>query len=639
MEAFECSGRWWLPGAEEKSVAGTLNVSSSGGMKLFLLGALGPTRAFRLEKSHPIILGSVDKSPNGNEVTLTGTFLTAAKLGAFADAPETYHVARGYFGALLPEEPAFAFGSMRLRLGGLGEWIHTRSGFEVKASPFGKVGETIPLAFYTAHEPVSAEVPEGSISLDYGLSASFSAREYQFREEAWVKVTCETPTSADELNGRYAYAVRNLMSFVCDRAQTINRFSVYRPKAPRDEILVVGELIHPADAEAKDEVSWDEMLFTLSDVDFPNFIGNWLRLTRDYSAACNVYFGLMYGPPAFLDITFQNVANAVRLYHARHKDGAALRASDEQHMKSILAALPLSHRVWLVNRLGPSPYPPFQVALSSLLERHGVSMEPLIAGRRERFVNEATGTLEFVLRREPEAAPAASFGADLYWLTQKLRFLLKACFLDEAGFPAEKIRECFSRNRLYQHIYELELRRETTGGRGVRESQEVPEENTPARLKGSPEFEVFWKYLEKESARGRAVVIATYFDDALGQKLGSPEESLHSKIETAYRKDLLTRNERDDLQSIGHLRNMVVHRLGVHEFDSEEAEIINGLKTWRIVVDALPDYERLLPAPEDRLVYVAGAIAGRLKNRVSSASPLREPDPTDPTAWPSVLER
>ena len=28
---------------------------------------------------------------------------------------------------------------------------------------------------------------------------------------------------------------------------------MYRPNAPRDEILVVGELIHPTDAEAKDD--------------------------------------------------------------------------------------------------------------------------------------------------------------------------------------------------------------------------------------------------------------------------------------------------------------------------------------------------------------------------------------------------
>jgi hypothetical protein len=349
----------------------------------------------------------------------------------------------------------------------------------------------------------------------------------------------------------------------------------------------------------------------------------------------------MYGPPAFVDITFQNVANAVRLYHARHEEGAALRASDEQRMKGILSALPPSDRGWLVDHLGASPYPPFQTALSSLLDRHGDSMDPLIGGRRDRFVNAAAGTLEYVLRREPEAKPGASYGADLYWLTQKLRFLLKACFLHESGFPTEKIRQCFSRNRLYQHIYELELRREATGDRGVRESQEMfgPEENAPSRLKGTPEFEEFWRYLEKESARGRAVVIATYFDDRLGQMLGSPEESFLSKIETAHRKRLLTHNEYDDLQSIRHLRNLLVHRLGDNEFNSEEKGIINRLKTWRIAAEAMPDSERLLPAAADRLLYVAAAIAGRLKNRATGRPPLSEPNLTDLQAWPSVSDR
>src|SRR5262249_13178895 len=154
----------------------------------------------------------------------------------------------------------------------------------------------------------------GSIIMGLGLRASFSAIEYSFREEAQVKVTCETPISSDEFNEQYGYALRCLMTFVCDKAQRIERFSVWRPDAPDREILEIGELIQPDDANAKDEVSWHEMLFTLEDINFADFIGRWLRLTRVHSAACNVYFGLMYGPPSYVDMKFQYVTNAVQLY-------------------------------------------------------------------------------------------------------------------------------------------------------------------------------------------------------------------------------------------------------------------------------------------------------------------------------------
>jgi len=637
MEAFECNGRWWLPNDEKQSVAGTLHVTAGGSMRLSLIGSLGATQNALTEKDHPIILGSVDKSPKGNEVTLTNCFLTDGTFGSFLGSREAYHVGRGYFGALLPDASAFSFKSVRLHLSGLGEWIHTHSGFERKGAAVGQVGETVPLAFYTQREPLSAQVPGGSIIMGLGLRASFSALHFDFREEAQVKVTSETPMSADDFNEQYAYALRNLMTFVCDRAQTIERFSVWRPDAPEREILVVGELIQPDDAKARGEVSWHEMLFTLKEINFTDFIGRWLNLTRVYSAACNVYFGLMYGPPSFLDMKFQNVANAVQLYYARREDGAAHRASDEQRLREVLATTSPAHREWLVDHLGVSPYPPFQAVLRTLLEKHGDSIDPLITARRDRFVDVVLSTLEYIVRREPGLEVAASSGADLYWLMEKLRFLLKACFLHEVGFSTEDIRRCFGRNAMYQHIYQQELTREaeTAPAREVSGGPQQTSEKITVRPKGSPEIEEFWTRLKKESPRGRSVVIAAYFDEQLGQILGNPEESFHSKIMTAHRKGILTTNEHDDLQAIRNLRNLVVHQLGGPEFNDEERRLVNGLKTWRVAVDSVPQYDQLFPAPEDRLLYVATALAVRLKRRGGgNGQPLPEPDFTDVQSWP-----
>jgi hypothetical protein len=470
------------------------------------------------------------------------------------------------------------------------------------------------------------------------MRASFSAREYTFREEAQLKVTCDPPISADEFNERYAYALRSLMTFVCDRAQKIERFSVWRPDAPDREILVVGELIQPDESKTKEEVSWHEMLFTLGDVDFADFIRKWVTLTQVYSSACSAYFGLMYGPPAYVDMTFQNVANAVQLYYTRREDGAARRASDKERLREILGVVSLSEREWLVGQIGANPYPPFQDVLRVLLEQQGDSIDPLITGRRDQFVEEATSTLEYVVRRDPDIEAAASHGADLYWLTQKLRFLLKACFLRESGFSADAVRRCFGRNPLYQHIYQREQAREgtTITGRGP-QADAGQTETAPARPKGSPEFEDFWSYLEKESPRGRSVAIAAYFDEQLGQLLSSREESFSSKIATAHRKGLLTTNEHDDLQAIRQLRNLVVHQLGGPNFNEEESRLVNGLKTWGIAVNAIPQYAQVIHTVEDRLLYVATVLALRLKRRGGGRGyPLPEPDITDVTAWPPI---
>src|SRR5262245_37979546 len=145
METIECSGLWWLPADKGQRVAGTLKVSAEGRLRLSLVGALGESQNPLVGKKHPIILGSVNRSPKGNDVTLTGSFLTGSTLGSFIDSREEYHVGRGYFGALLSEQSDFAFDSARLRIGGLSEWIHPLSGFDRESPRSGEVGESVSL--------------------------------------------------------------------------------------------------------------------------------------------------------------------------------------------------------------------------------------------------------------------------------------------------------------------------------------------------------------------------------------------------------------------------------------------------------------------------------------------------------------
>src|SRR5262249_10930428 len=153
----------------------------------------------------------------------------------------------------------------------------------------------------------------GEVIFGRAFHASFTGAKYEFREEGQVKVNCDEPVSVDELQVRYAHALRCLMTFACDRAQTIDKFSVWKSGATDQEILVVGELIQPEKEDAKD-VSWHEMLFTFDMVTFPDFVQRWFHFIEVYKDACDVYFGLLYGPPSYLDMKFENLVNAVLLY-------------------------------------------------------------------------------------------------------------------------------------------------------------------------------------------------------------------------------------------------------------------------------------------------------------------------------------
>jgi hypothetical protein len=180
MEAMECTGLWWLPGQENQCVAGTLTLSESGNLHLFLTGALGPESPL-VSKAHPIILGSVDKGPMGNNVTLVGCMFTGSTFGSFAGTRETYHASRGYFGAHLANEAAFAFKFAGMRVGGLTEWAHALSGISIEYKPASPVGEKVPFASYTRNVPATSKVPGGKASLGIDVEWNENGEEVVIR--------------------------------------------------------------------------------------------------------------------------------------------------------------------------------------------------------------------------------------------------------------------------------------------------------------------------------------------------------------------------------------------------------------------------------------------------------------------------
>jgi hypothetical protein len=83
-----------------------------------------------------------------------------------------------------------------------------------------------------------------------------------------------------------------------------------------------------------------------------------------------------------------------------------------------------------------------------------------VSHRQDRFVSEVANTLKYLVFREAEMGPAASQGADLYWMIQKLRFLFKSCLLHELGFSKGKVKSLFERNGHYQFVCQIEEREE-----------------------------------------------------------------------------------------------------------------------------------------------------------------------------------
>ncbi|OWK36695.1 HEPN domain-containing protein [Fimbriiglobus ruber] len=468
MKKFECTGFWWIPEREDYSVAGTLHVSNDGELRLSLIGLIGSEETFS-GKNRQIVLGSVDNSPSGTAVTLTGCFLTSTSAFSATGSREDYRASRAYFGAHLKVDGDFRFQSFLLKLGGLSAWAHTLSGLHREAAPLPTSkyrGQTVPLATYRVPNPLSGRLTDATITLNMGVSSKSEAEKFTFREQANFFVELDETHSVDQIEAKYVYPLRNLLTFAADAPQNVDSFVAWRTENQSDtsgnpEIRVVFPRVHP-DAEGKkaEIVRKNEMLFTLADVDLVPFIEKWLRLSDIYSGAFTIFFGIQYGPPSYIDMTYTLLVQVLALYYANTKQGLEQREEEERRLKSAISVISAQDAEWIVDHIGVRPYPTFKTLLRRLIEQYGVTLDPILSKRRDAFVNQAISTLQYIERRNPEGKIAASHGSELYWLIQKIKFLIKTCILAESGFSPNKINDILLNNTLFQHLRELETERE-----------------------------------------------------------------------------------------------------------------------------------------------------------------------------------
>lgn len=395
--------------------------------------------------------------------------MTRSSLGTYHGRREEYRGGRAFFGAHLTTDEEFRFRSVLLKLSGLSEWAHSLSGLHREPNPWltpHETGETIPIATYRVPPRPSGRLADATVTLNFGVSSQADVQTFRFREQANILIEFDAAQNADEINARYVYPLQNLMTFVADRPQNVESFSVWRAEDLADwehnpEIRVIGPRVQP-DNEKRKAVRSNEMLLTLSDVEFVTFLERWWQLAERYAEALNIYFGIQYGPPSYVDTTYALMAQSVSLYYAKTSEGIEHRGEEERRFRDMLPTLTNHDAEWLIDHLGVRPYPPFQSVLQRLVERHGAVLDPILANRRDAFVNQAAATLRYIERRDAEESGASTHGSELYWLMQKLRFLIKTCILAELGFSAEQIGNFFHRNVYFQHISTLKVSRDNS---------------------------------------------------------------------------------------------------------------------------------------------------------------------------------
>jgi hypothetical protein len=421
MQAFECTGFWWLPEAPDQKVSGTLRFTEDAGLMLSLVGALGHGGPGSRDQTFPIVNGMVFDCVLGEEVILRNCGVKEMHYGSSGTTRGDYRATRAFFGGHCDTEKDLCFSDVRLEFSGLSEWASNLTGFslpEIVATPTGESKNFV--TRWASPTPHSGRLNGATISVEATGQLAMKLREYSTKEQVQIWIKSDEPASDDELNKKYVYPLQNFFTFATDHPNSVIRWDL-------DDLRVLSKRIFRDDNVAA-ELTPHKMLFTLSDVAdrLVDLIGKWFEISERLRSVFNVYFAVLYKPDSFLDVKFHFVYQALELYDSSRKGSGPEESGN-----------PTSDRE----------------LLERLLNENYQTIAPLFASSSGNAITELLRYRNFIMHRTPTSlADDPNFGRRLFWWTQRLMFLMKACFLTELGIPESLQLAWFRRNQMYQRI-------------------------------------------------------------------------------------------------------------------------------------------------------------------------------------------
>ncbi|MBD8103985.1 ApeA N-terminal domain 1-containing protein [Plantibacter sp. CFBP 8775] len=461
MDFKELHGTWWLPGEENEPQHGTATITANGVVALTLIGGFDPSVRRQIDESFatismdrlfPLVLGETQRG----KVSLVNLQTLSASGGSLGHSRPTLHrlhAQTALIGAHLcdADEPAFSRAEMRFEQ--FTDWLQP-----VNMTGKVHVDGSTSTAEITSAEPKLAEFD------GWRFEAAVENRHFHYLHRrdsisltgdvtAALVATPQAPASYSEFN-TIIQSMSDLMTLASGKPSGLisvkllhtqpNRFRFPRSDEQIDRdvwVTLHAQRIHEVRPE-ESAVPAADFRFTSQDLSFKETIETWIPLRAKTQAACNVFFGLEYDPPAFLEMHMLQVAIVAETLHASLRGSATdFPASDFRLLKEALLAATTDERqrAWVNEKLrnGPS----FR---QRLLELASIPASGTVSAFTEdrddwakRLVNVRNGLAH---------AGTARGERDMFALMLITTAILNTVLLTELGVPHDVIERALTRN-------------------------------------------------------------------------------------------------------------------------------------------------------------------------------------------------
>jgi hypothetical protein len=440
MEAFECSGLWWLPDAPGEQVVGLLKYSDGDGFTLSIpFGHLGGMKhmAGRVNRteSTPLVYGVLQ---TGKHVTLVDLLMTHMTMNMPGAGSEEYYAGLGFVGSV-QAQPNPELNRARLAFTYLRDWVVEHPCVSRLAVEEGKLGRSVDY-HYEAPEPEKVAAGEGWTALIVHTASVpvASLTGFALTHDVEIELRFDHAIPFEQLSTEFVGPLWQFLVFCVDRAVDTTGLRIRDPGS--GDWMDVGR--HQSVSGLPEKILMPSfMLLSRPQLGerLAAVLGTWLAIADDERRAVSLLTGLMSERGIPGDLRFLVAAQALEaLARVEAKETELKPEEFERRVKVAVDSIAESKvRKWVARKLKYANDRSAPDLLRDLVANIG-EYAAKVAPDQKSLLDDVRDNRNFYTHRDPRRAKRILEGEPLYTLTQALILLLKAATLRRLGFSSEE---------------------------------------------------------------------------------------------------------------------------------------------------------------------------------------------------------
>lgn len=469
-EKFKITGEWFIPTNTENRIHGILSFDPIEGTELELYGSLTEDNFFPEFLNQEIILGITS---NSEQITLFSCTMTKSG-GAtlvvgeeFGKPSTTYFIEYLLKGLHVQSSNELIFNQISSELFNLGEWIGI-SGFNRINNVFqDTTKKNIITIEYKLPEDIEFEINDNTKGKFIFRAKQSDHTRYQksvtISQRVEFQVISNKEKTISELL-KYIFTFQNFLTLAFYKSTYPLSITLRGEKHKKD--YGNGELYQKTiklyfssrNLKINEKPKIDlEMIFTYGVIEsnFPSIIRNWFSKYEVFEPAFDLVFEQFYNGNSFSVNTFLNLAQSAETFHARIHNHTKIPSKQYEKMKEdILKITPSEYHSWLTDQFNFGNNLNLHSRLTELADKYSNNILDRILGDKSQFVLNVKNSRNYYTHYSKKGQKNALKGAELYYLSEKLKILLVCSFLMEVGFDRDKLSKSldFIKWRLFNHL-------------------------------------------------------------------------------------------------------------------------------------------------------------------------------------------